>query len=144
MNLIKLINKYKNKVVDKFLLVEYDLFFDNSVNEYCKFVIDDYKELKKLNNIILKIKDIDKSSKIYVNTYELDFINEKIFIYTDTLWINTIINLEDILKLFKNTISIEPSNISLLIDKNKDIYEIPDIVILLDDIEDYNIFSKRI
>ena len=67
-----------------------------------------------------------------------------LIIYADTLWINTIINLENILKLFKNTISIEPSKISLLIDKNKNIYEIPDIVILLDSIEDYNIFSKRI
>lgn len=67
-----------------------------------------------------------------------------LIIYADTLWINTIINLENILKLFKNTISIEPSKISLLIDKNKNIYEIPDIVILLDGIEDYNIFSKRI
>lgn len=67
-----------------------------------------------------------------------------LIIYADTLWINTIINLENILKLFKNTISIEPSKISLLINKNKNIYEIPDIVILLDGIEDYNIFSKRI
>ena len=47
MDLIKLINKYKNKILDDSILIEYDLFFNNLFKENCKFVFDNDKELKE-------------------------------------------------------------------------------------------------
>ncbi|MCI8752134.1 MAG: hypothetical protein HFH66_12425 [Lachnospiraceae bacterium] len=121
MDLIKLINKYKNKILDDSILIEYDLFFNNLFKENCKFVFDNDKELKELNDVILEIKKIDKNAEIYVNTYGINFKNKRIFIYADTLWIDTIVKLDEIFNIFRGFSKIEPSSIvSLDIDETID------------------------
>ena len=79
------------------------------------------KELKELNDVILEIKKIDKNAEIYVNTYGINFKNKRIFIYADTLWIDTIVKLDEIFNIFRGFSKIEPSSIvSLDIDETID------------------------
>ena len=143
MDLIKLINKYKNEILDDSILIEYDLFFNNLFKENCKFVFDDDKELKELNDVILKIKKIDKNAEIYVNTYGINFKNKKIFIYADTLWIDTVVKLNEIFNIFRVFSKIEPSSIvSLDIDETID--GTVSLVFSLDGkIEDYESFIRN-
>ena len=143
MDLINLINKYKNEILDDSILIEYDLFFNNLFKENCKFVFDDDKELKELNDVILKIKKIDKNSEIYVNAYGVPFKNKKIFIYADTLWIDTVVKLNEIFNIFRVFSKIEPSSIvSLDIDETID--GTVSLVFSLDGkIEDYESFIRN-
>ncbi len=143
MDLINLINKYKNEILDDSILIEYDLFFNNLFKENCKFVFDDDKELKELNDVILKIKKIDKNAEIYVNTYGIDFKNKNIFIYADTLWIDTVVKLNEIFNIFRVFSKIEPSSIvSLDIDETID--GTVSLVFSLDGkIEDYESFIRN-
>lgn len=143
MDLIKLINKYKNEILDDSILIEYDLFFNNLYKENCKFVFDDDKELKELNDVILKIKKIDKNAEIYVNTYGINFKNKKIFIYADTLWIDTVVKLNEIFNIFRGFSKIEPSSIVLL-DIDETIDGTISLVFSLDGrIEDYELFIRN-
>ncbi len=114
MDLIKLINKYKDEISNDSILIEYNLFFSEDVKKYCKFVIDEYEELEKLNNVLLKLKELDKDIEIYVCTYGVDFIESEIHIYGDTLWINTKTELEKIYECFRNCRIVEPSDIVML------------------------------
>ncbi len=143
MDLINLINKYKNEILDDSILIEYDLFFNNLFKENCKFVFDDDKELKELNDVILKIKKIDKNAEIYVNTYGINFKNKNIFIYADTLWIDTVVKLNEIFNIFRVFSKIEPSSIvSLDIDETID--GTVSLVFSLDGkIEDYESFIRN-
>ena len=144
MNLNELVSKYKEKISKDSILMEYEMFFDNIAKNYCRFAIDKYKELEQLNDIILKIKENDKNAKIYVCTYGVDFKNNEIYIYGDTLWIDTIIDTNKIYDFFKSSKEIEPSDIVLLSD-----YETIDGTIALvfssdDKVEDYKSFIKNI
>ena len=143
MDLINLINKYKNEILDDSILIEYDLFFNNLFKENCKFVFDNDKELKELNDVILKIKKIDKNAEIYVNTYGINFKNKNIFIYADTLWIDTVVKLNEIFNIFRVFSKIEPSSIvSLDIDETID--GTVSLVFSLDGkIEDYESFIRN-
>ncbi len=143
MDLINLINKYKNEILEDSILIEYDLFFNNLFKENCKFVFDDDKELKELNDVILKIKKIDKNAEIYVNTYGINFKNKNIFIYADTLWIDTVVKLNEIFNIFRVFSKIEPSSIvSLDIDETID--GTVSLVFSLDGkIEDYESFIRN-
>lgn len=114
MNLIEVVKKYQGKILDDSILVEYDLFFDNILGKYCKFAIDEYQELEELNNVLSKIKESDKNAVIYVCTYGIDFTDNEIHIYGDTLWINTTIGLEKLYGFFENYRRVEPSDIVLL------------------------------
>lgn len=73
------------------LLIEYGLFFENILKQHCTFVLDNDNSIGILNNVLLRIKESDKNAEIYVNTYGIDFIKENLYIYSDTLWINTVI-----------------------------------------------------
>ncbi len=139
MQLIDLINNHKMEILDKILLIEYNLFFNKNVEQYCRFALDENSEL---NNIILYIKDIDKNAEFYLNTYYVSLEDEKLFIYSDTLWINTTIEIDEISMIFDNFKGIEPSSIDLLI-KDEFLSQMVDIVISSNDkIEDYNLFIE--
>jgi len=143
MDLIKLINEYQNKILDDSILIEYDLFFNNLFKENCKFVFDDNKRLKELNDVISEIKKMDKNAEIYVNTYEINFKNKEIFIYADTLWIDTVVKLNEIFNIFKSFSKIEPSDIVLL-DIDETIDGTVALVFPLDGrIEDYESFIRN-
>lgn len=132
MSLVETIQSYQGKINDFNILAEYHFFFAN-VGDEEKFVLDRDKEFDQLNNIILRIEKLDNHAEIYVNVNRSYGTNNDCSIYADTLWIDTIIELEEIEKLFhRNTaIDIEPSDIVLLKDNEK-IDGTIDFVILAD------------
>ena len=71
MNLIEIVNKYQNEILDKSILVEYGLFFNEVAENRCKFVIDELEELEELNCVIRKIVVEDKNE--YKEEYTIDF-----------------------------------------------------------------------
>ena len=116
MNLIEIVNKYQNEILDKSILVEYGLFFNEAAENRCKFVIDELKELEELNWVIRKIVVKDKNAEIYVNTYGIDFEEENIHIYADSLWINTMIEVKEMYDFFEDFHKIEPTDIVSLVE----------------------------
>lgn len=113
MNLIEIVNKYQNEILDKSILVEYGLFFNEVAENRCKFVIDELEELEELNCVIRKIVVEDKNAEIYVNTYGIDFEEENIYIYADSLWINTMLEVKEIYDFFEDFHKIEPTGVSI-------------------------------
>lgn len=143
MDLIEVINNHQSEILDNSILIEYDLFFNNLIEKRCRFAIDDNEELEELNNVILKIKRKDRDAEIFVNTYGIDFTDEEIHVYADTLWINTIIELEEIFDFFRNLKEIEPSDIVLL-EENETIDGTIALVVAADDkVEDYKLFIEK-
>lgn len=143
MSLIETIKKHQKEIGNDNILIEYNLFFANVVKQDCKFVFDDCTEIRELNDIILTIKGIDKNAEIYVNTYGISCLDNKIFIYADTLWINTIIETKEISELFKKNTNIEPSDIVLL-DEDEIIDGVVALVVLADSkVESYKSFIKK-
>ena len=143
MNFIKLIRNQQDELNEDGVLIEYDLFFEHIHNGYCSFAIDDKNELKELNNIISKIKASDVNAEIYVCTYAVDFIDDGIDIYGDTLWINTVIELEKLYTFFNNHKNVEPSDIRLL-SKDETIDGTVSMVFSVKDtVEDYKSFINK-
>lgn len=143
MSLIEIIEKYQKKIADESILIEYNLFFINVIKQDCKFVLDKSTEIRELDDILLTIKGIDRNAEIYVSTYGISYLNDKIFIYADTLWINTIIEIEEILNLFKKNPNIEPSDIALW-DEDKTIDGTAALVVLEDGkVESYKSFIEK-
>ena len=114
MSLVDVVKKYQNELSNKGILVEYSLFFDESTKSQCKFVIDDCEELEALNEIVQKLIKQDRNAEIYVNTYSINFDGKNTHIYADTLWINSIISLEELYSFFNDNKNIEPGDIVTL------------------------------
>lgn len=114
MDILKKISRYRDEILKNCILIEYDLFYNSIFERYCKFAIDESEELEKLNNVIMKLKERDQNADIYVCTYGIDFANDWKYIYADTLWIDTIIDVAGLYSLFKHSREVEPSNIVLL------------------------------
>ena len=142
MNLIEIVNKYQNEILDKSILVEYGLFFNEVAENRCKFVIDELEELEELNCVIRKIVVEDKNAEIYVNTYGIDFEEENIYIYADSLWINTMLEVKEIYDFFEDFHKIEPTDIVSLVE-DETIDGTVALVILANGIEEnYRSFIK--
>ena len=117
MSLVEIIKKHQKEIANDNILIEYNLFFANVVKQDCKFVLDDSTEIKELDN--------------------------KLFIYADTLWINTIIEIKEISHLFKKNLNIEPSDIASLAE-NETIDGVVALVVLEDGkVESYKSFIKK-
>ncbi|MDE7424921.1 MAG: hypothetical protein K2N51_14740 [Lachnospiraceae bacterium] len=143
MNFIEEITEYQDKILDNGVLIEYNLFFDNVYEKYCRFAIDEYEEIEKLNDVIKKIRESDKNAEIYVCTYGIDFMDNGMHIYADTLWINTTIDLEKIYTYFENYREVEPSDIVLL-SEDEMIDGIMALVFLANgNVEDYKAFIQK-
>ena len=143
MNLIEIVNKYQNEILDKSILVEYGLFFNEVAENRCKFVIDELEELEELNCVIRKIVVEDKNAEIYVNTYGIDFEEENIYIYADSLWINTMLEVKEIYDFFEDFHKIEPTDIVSLVE-DETIDGTVALVILANGIkENYRSFIKK-
>lgn len=143
MNLMEVISEYQSKISDTGILIEYELFFQKANKKYCRFVIDDEDELRKLDRIILKIREIDIDSEIYVNTYRIGTQDEIVCIYADTLWINTVIGLNELADFFENIREVEPSDIVLLAEDEAIDGTVALVVSADNKIEDYNSFIKK-
>lgn len=143
MNLIEIVNKYQNEILDKSILVEYGLFSNEVAENRCKFVIDELEELEELNCVIRKIVVEDKNAEIYVNTYGIDFEEENIYIYADSLWINTMLEVKEIYDFFEDFHKIEPTDIVSLVE-DETIDGTVALVILANGIEEnYRSFIKK-
>lgn len=141
MNLAEKIIDFQNTVQDNFVLIEYDLFFNN-IPDCCIFAIDDHEELEKLNDIIVKIRKLDKKTEIYVCTYIIDFSIHWQPIYADNIWIDTAINIKELEGLFAESREIEPCNIVSVADDDT-LDGIPAMVFLSDGTDkDYSTFIK--
>ena len=102
------------------LLIEYNMFF-KELSELCFFVIDDYNELKELHSVFKNIITIDNEASIFCCTYGIDKSSDKLCIYSDNIWISTVISKEELQKIFSqyDTINnslrgIVPSDIAIL------------------------------
>ena len=143
MNLIEIVNKYQKEILDKSILVEYGLFFNEVAENRCKFVIDELEELEELNCVIRKIVVEDKNAEIYVNTYGIDFEEENIYIYADSLWINTMLEMKEIYDFFEDFHKVEPTDIVSLVE-DETIDGTVALVILANGIEEnYRSFIKK-
>lgn len=111
MDIIQRIQKYDDQTKEKGFLVQEDLFFDKTLQESCKFALDEPQAMQMLHNFLDKIKRMDKTAQVYVNTYPLYYEQEKPFLYADTLWIDTRISLEEIAQYFADCRWVEPSSI---------------------------------
>lgn len=80
------------------LLIEYNVFFEKS-NSFCCFALDDNEELNELKSILEKIKSIDNTANIYCCTYGVNN-NDAIYIYSDDIWIDTILSINELKALF--------------------------------------------
>ena len=142
MNLSEKITDFQNKVQGEFVLIEYDLFFAN-IPDCCIFAIDDEEELKKLNSLVLKIRETDKKAEIYVCTYIIDFTHCWKPIYADNIWINTVIDLKKVETLFENCRGIEPCYVVLASDDDT-LEGMPAMVFASDGmVLDYNSFIEK-
>lgn len=143
MNLIEIVRKYQDEILDKGILVEYELFFNQVAENCCKFAIDENGELETLNNVINKLISKDKNAEIYVNTYSMDFEEENIYIYADSFWIDTMLSSEEISDLFQEFRRVEPTDIVSLL-KDETIDGTVALVIFQDGtIENYRSFFSR-
>lgn len=143
MSLIEIIEKHQKEIADESILIEYNLFFKNVAKQNCKFVLDKSTEIRELDDILLTIKGIDSNAEIYASTYGISYSNNKIFIYADTLWINTIIEIKEILNLFKKNPNINPSDMALW-DEDETINGTATLVILEDGkVESYKSFIEK-
>ncbi len=143
MDLIKIVNANQSKISGGGILIEYNLFFMNLNERLCRFAIDDNEELLELNNAIFEIQIKDVNAEIFVSTYGISFTNEIMYIYGDTLWINTSIGIEELNNLFRNYSKVKPSDIALLKEDEK-IDGILESVVLEDGkVEDYELFINR-
>ena len=141
MNIFDEISKYQG---DNCTLVEYELFYDNIFKGCCRFAIDEQEDLKKLNNSILKLKEIDKNAKIYVYTYGIDLIKDWKCIYGDILLIDTIMDIGELHDIFQDAKEVEPSDIVLLSeDETINQEEIAVVFLSEGTVEDYRSFIKK-
>lgn len=143
MNLIEVVKKCQNEMLDNGILIEYNLFFNEIARGYCKFSIDNNKELNALKEIFLKIREKDKYAEIYVSTYGIDLAKNNISIYADTVWIYSIISVEELYYFFKEHSNIEPSDIELLME-DETIDKSVEVVVLKEyRLENYESFIQK-
>lgn len=116
MNLIELVRKYESEILDNSILVEYALYFREVAEKRCEFAIDEYEELEVLKDVISRLMAKDKNAEIYVNTYGMDFTQADTHIYADSLWVDTILEVEEIYNFFNNSRKVEPTDIVSLED----------------------------
>jgi len=143
MNLIELVKTYEREISDDSILVEYALYFKEVAVNRCKFVIDVHEELQILKDVFLKLMAKDKNAEIYVNTYSMDFTEENTYIYADSLWIDTILDVEEIYNLFSDSRKVEPTDIILLEDDETVDGTISLVMMADGKVRDYKTFIKR-
>lgn len=138
-----IVKKYQDKLLDKGILIKYNLFFDESTKSQSKFVIDDCEKLEVLNKIVQKIIKQDRNAEIYVNTYSINFDRKNTYNYADTLWINSIISLEELYSFFNDNKNIEPGDIVTLANDEAVDGDIAIVVRSKDNVEDYKLFIEK-
>ncbi|WP_394903734.1 hypothetical protein [Clostridium butyricum] len=107
---------------EDYILIEYELFFDECLGGYNKFSIDDKKDIMVLEKVLEEFMIQDNEAELYVCAYSyetVDYLGKK-SMYADMLWINTKKNIKEIERVFEECKTFQPSDISVL--KNLDEY----------------------
>ncbi|WP_324822889.1 hypothetical protein [Sinanaerobacter sp. ZZT-01] len=101
---------------DHYILIEYDLFFNEDLGKFNKFSIDDPSDIKKLTLLINGLKTQDEAMKLYVLSYSYETVDYKgnESIYADCLWLDTTTGIDAMDKMFEAYKSIQPSGMSHL------------------------------
>ena len=112
----KLLEFQKRNNENCIFLLEYELFFNENLAQYCQFAIDEEDELTDLKDIIKRLKEDDNNMSIYVYIYIDEIMNSQgyINIYGDSLWMETKISLDKLKLNFAQKRNIEPSDIELV------------------------------
>lgn len=129
---MKLSNMMQNlKIVipqQDYILIDFELFFDECLGDYNIFCIDEDNDIIILKKILKNFMSQDNTAELYVCAYSYETTNYlgKKTMYADTLWINTKKDIKEIEKLFAPYRLLLPSDISLLKNeqgyKQKEIY----------------------
>jgi hypothetical protein len=117
MELMKLINSIPIPQSD-YILVDYDLFFNEHFGIHSKFSIDNQNDLDDIKHLLDEMKNNDIAMDIFVlaDSYiTIDCQGNK-SIYADCIWLNTRIGAEVIKSKFDGKKAIQPSSISDLVE----------------------------
>lgn len=107
---LKGINKmmYNEDIIGKCAIIEWEQYKKININS---FVLDEETQIEQLEEVLLEIKKLDNSIKIFVSTYPIEKIENGIRMYSDMLWIRTKLECIQLQSLFAKYRQSEPSSI---------------------------------
>lgn len=110
---------YNEDIIGKCAIIEWEQYKKININS---FVLDEETQVEQLEEVLLEIKKLDNSIKIFVSTYPIE---NGIRMYSDMLWIKTKLECIQLESLFAKYRQSEPSSIFDLTEDEKgyvDIY----------------------
>lgn len=113
---------HNEDIIGKCAIIEWEQYKKISINS---FVLDEETQIEQLEEVLLEIKKLDNSIKIFVSTYPIEKIENGIRMYSDMLWIKTKLECIQLESLFAKYRQSEPSSIFDLTEEEKgyaDIY----------------------
>ena len=118
------INKmtYDEDILGKCAIIDWEQYKKININS---FVLDEETQVEQLEEVLLEIKKLDNSIKIFVSTYPIEKNENGIRMYSDMLWIKTKLECIQLESLFAKYRQSEPSSIFDLTEDEKgyvDIY----------------------
>lgn len=117
MNLSEMMNNLKVRIpVEDYILVDYELYFNEELGKYNRFSIDEKEGIQDIKQAISKVLSTDINAYIYICAYSyetIDYKGEK-NIYADCIWLDTSIDIDSVRQLFESFTSVQPSSVSLL------------------------------
>lgn len=117
MNLSEMMNNLKVRIpVEDYILVDYELYFNEELGKYNRFSIDEKEGIQDIKQAISKVLSTDINAHIYICAYSyetIDYKGEK-NIYADCIWLDTSIDIDSVRQLFDSFTSVQPSSVSLL------------------------------
>lgn len=128
MELLKMYHSVQNQIPEEhFILIDYDLYFDE-IRGCCKgFVIDDPEALEQVKLFVSRLKNKISDIIVYVCAYGGSITNAKgeEILYADSFYLYTKTDLNFISDLFEdsNLREIEPSAIFPLSDAQEDYFQ---------------------
>jgi len=113
MELVDMYNGIKEIIpLGHFILIDYCTFFDSAnLGGYTRFAIDNINEIELLKTIIDRLLTADKNAKLYVCVYGNELVDKggEKFLYGDSIWINTYIDISFVNQLFDKYKMIQPT-----------------------------------
>lgn len=117
MKLSVMMNNLKFRIpVEDYILVDYELFFNEELGKYNRFSIDDKEGIQDIKKVINEILNTDINAKVYICSYSYettDYKGER-NIYADCIWLDTSIDIISVRQLFDGFTSVQPSSVTFL------------------------------
>ena len=79
---------YDEEVIGKCAIIEWEQYKKENINS---FVLDDKMQIEQLEKVFSEINRFDHDVKIYVSTYPIEKNKNGIIMYSDMLWIKTVL-----------------------------------------------------